>query len=254
MFLVFRIITFSPAILASMAFTTSALFSFWCESIQFKLQDGGNSNLFSDLHFGPFYQKKIAYVSADLPGDQEYLVQEQSCADWDTNSGDENTDASLKVVRAFAVMTLIIGGLLGILLWFRPCLAGRISPRLWRIVAAVYLLLVTPLQALTFLLFHSNACRDNPVVARLESDFARTDLYESECAWDQGSTANVFSVALWLATGITMLVVGEPRRPAPSPPETQTVTYQRQTLPDGTVAVQEVAVVKGTAVPPEQKV
>ena len=155
-----------------------------------------------------------------------------------------------------AIIALILGGLLAIILWFRPCLAGRISKQQWQAVAAVYMLLLTPMQALTFLLFSSDACTDNPVVAQLEQQVGRVgDLYESDCAWDQASTANVFGVALWLGTGLTMLWVGEPQRPVPQPPTTQTVTYQRETNADGTVAVQEVAVVKGTAVPPpDQKV
>lgn len=232
-----------------MAFTTSALFSFWCDSIQFKLQQGVDGNIYTDLHFGPYYQKKTEFVEAPV-GD--YLVQEQSCVDWTT---DANTDGSLKAVRAFGVMTLVIGGLLAVILWLRPCLGGRISRSQWQTVATICLLLVTPMQALTFLLFQSNACHENPVVELLEGNFGQPgDLYDSECAWDSGSTANVFSVALWLATGSSMLVLGEPQRPPLSPPETQTVTYQRETKPDGTTVVQEVAVVKGTVVSPEAKV
>ena len=127
-------------------------------------------------------------------------------------------------------------------------MAGRVSRGQWQTIAAIYMLVVTPMQALTFLLFSANACRDNPVVALLEQDAG--ELYDDDCAWDQGSTANVFGVALWFCTGIAMLWVGEPKPHVPPPAEMQTVSYQRQTMPDGTVAVQEVAVIKGTAVPP----
>ena len=232
-----------------MAFTTSMVYSFGCQSIQFELQaETPDGDLFSDLHLGPFYQKEIKYVESPDPS---YTVQKQSCVEW---KSDDNTDASLRLVRALAVITPAIGGLFAIVLWLRPCLAGRISTEVWRRIAIVYLVLVTPLQALTFLLFHSNGCRDNPVVTMMETDFNRPDLYDTHCTWDQGSTANVFSVVLWLATGIAMLVIGAPQRPEPGPPETQTVTYQRTTLPDGTVQIQEVAVVKGTAVASSEKV
>lgn len=238
---------FLPALVATMAFTTSALYTFWCDSIQFALQDSdADGDLFDELHFGPYYQKKAVYQETG-----NYITLQQTCVEWSINE-----DGKLKTVRALAIITLIIGGLLAIILWFRPCLAGRISRQQWQAVAAIYIILLTPMQALTFLLFDSNACRDNPVVAQLEEQAGRVgDLYESDCAWDQGSTANVFGAALWLGTGLAMLWVGEPQRPDPQPPTTQTVTYQRETQPDGTVAVQEVAVVKGIAVPsPDQKV
>jgi len=50
-----------------------------------------------------------------------------------------------------------------------------------------------------------------------------------------------------------MLVIGAPKRPVQGPAETQTVTYQKTTNPDGTSTVAEVAVVKGVAVPNPQK-
>lgn len=245
-----RTITFLPALLASFAFVTSFIFGFLCDSIQFELLPAErDSHLLTTLHLGPYYQKETRYVDA-APGNSDYMVQENNCVAWTSN---RNTDAALRLVRTLGVLAPLVGGLLAIVLWLRVCLVGRLSTRTWRIIAGVYLLVVTPLQALTFLLFRSNACRDNPVVAELEQEFAR-EVYNSRCAWDQGSTANVFSVALWLATGIVLLVVGAPQRPPPTPPQTQAVTYERTTLPDGTVAVQEVAVVKGTAVSPSPKV
>lgn len=196
---------------------------------------------FSDLHFGPFYQKETRYVDA---GVQSYVIQKQSCVEWTV---DENADGTWKLVRALAVITPIIGGLLLIVLWFAPFFPGRVvSQRTWRIIAALYILLVTPMQGLTFLFFQSNACHENPVVTSLEEDFGRSDLYTDLCEWDSGSTANVFSVALWLAAGIAMIVQGPPRMPEASPPEIQAVTYERATLSDGTNEVHEVSVVKRT--------
>ena len=222
---------------------TSFIYGFWCESIKFEVQVE-DSETFRDLHFGPFYQKETRY--RDAPGGR-YMVQESSCVDWTTDS---NTDGSLKAVRAFSIMAPAIGGLMLIVLWLGPCWRSRLFERYWRIIGLIYVLLVTSLQGLTFLFFSSNGCSDNPVVALIEEDFQRDDLYDSDCQWDQGSTANVFSTFLWFAAGATMLVLGKPNPPPPSPPETQTITYEQTTMPDGTTTVEKVDVVKGTAVPP----
>jgi hypothetical protein len=110
------------------------------------------------------------------------------------------------------------------------------------------MILLAPFQGLLFLLFQSNACQENPVVANIEEAFARVDLYEAECSWDAGSTANVFSVFLWFAAGVLLLVMGAPQWPEQPPVETQAVTYEQTVNPDGTTSVKEVAVVKGTAI------
>lgn len=220
-----RLIAFSPALLASMAFVTSYLYTFGCESIQFQTNnndnDNNSNNLVSDLHFGPFRQQETRYVPVNLPSggnndNNQYMVPQKSCVEWMSTNDDEvdnDRDAMLKLVRAFGILAPLFGGLLAIFLWLRICLAGRFSPRTWRIIAILYLAVIAPLQALTFLLFQSDyACQNNPVVAQIEYDFQRNDLFETEtCAWDQGSTANVFAVALWFATAIVLLIIGAPQ-------------------------------------------
>lgn len=231
--------------MATFAFTTSALFSFWCDSIKFVAQDEDN-DLISDLHFGPWYQKETRYVTDNtISSPRDVVEQERVCVEW---SADSNVDAAWKLVRVFSVIVPLVGGLLAIPLWFRPCLAGRLSSKAWRMIALVNVILLAPLQGLLFLLFQSNACQENLVIATIEEAFARDDLYETDCSWDQGSTANVFSVFLWFAAGVLLLVMGAPQRPEQPPVETQAVTYEQTVNPDGTTSVKEVSVVKGTAV------
>lgn len=237
---------FLPAVLASFGLVTSSLYSFQCESIKFEAQQ--ESDFYSDLHFSVFYQKETRYVESPAGS---YLIEQKSCVEWTT---DPNMDSTFKFVRVCAVLAPIIGGLLAIILWFRYCLAGRISKGAWRGIACIYAFFVAPLQGLTFLLYRSNACQDNSVVARMEEDFERNDLFQETCEWDEGSTANVFSVFLWFATAIAMLWVGTPVRPAQGPAEHQTVSYERNVLPDGSTAVHETVVVKGKAVEPSAKV
>jgi hypothetical protein len=107
------------------------------------------------------------------------------------------------------------------------------------------MVLVTSFQGLTFLVYPSSLCTDNPIIAMMGWEGS----FEPECAWDQGTTCNVISTVLWFLTGVCMLVQGPPQRPPPEPVETQAVTYQKTVNPDGTSTVAEVAVVKGVAVP-----
>jgi len=109
----------------------------------------------------------------------------------------------------------------------------------------VFIVVLPLFQGLTFLIYNSSLCTDNPVLAELG---VSAD-YSQECQWDGGSTSNAASVALWFLTGVAMVIVGCPKRPPRPPPETQAVTYQRTTNPDGTATVAQVGVVKGTAVP-----
>lgn len=110
----------------------------------------------------------------------------------------------------------------------------------------VFLVVLPLFQGLTFLIYNSSFCTDNPILAL----YGVSDDYSSECQWNQGSTANVVSVVLWFLTGVAMMVVGCPQRPVRPPPETQAVAYQQTTGPDGTSTVSQVGVVKGTTVPP----
>lgn len=144
-----------------------------------------------------------------------------------------------------SIIAPIIGGLLTVGLWLAPCWY-RFQHGSWRSLAIFFLVFMTLFQGLTFLIYSSSMCLDNPVLAMSGS----SDLHSSECSWGQGSTSNAISVVLWFLTGAAMLAVGCPERPPRGPPETQTVTYQQTTNPDGTTTVSEVAVVKGTAVPP----
>ena len=234
-----------PAVFASLAFVTSFLFSFWCESVKF-IPDPSQNVSVPDLHFGPWYQRKQETVEDSVGGDPRYFIQNK-CVEYPGNFG---VDSSWKTARAFSVMAPIIGGLGAFVLWLAPCLYFM-NEATWRLLAIIFIVVVTLFQGLTFLFFKSDACKDNLVVDQFET-LGDGNLYPDECEWDEGSTANVLSVVLFFLTGVTMLILGAPVRPPRPPPETQTVTYQRTELPDGGHTVTEVKVVKGTAVPQEK--
>ena len=183
-------------------------------------------------------------------GDKTRIVTRKNCIDW---QHDPTIDSKWKTVKAFTIISAILGGFLTIPLWFTPCLAGRISENTWRAVAIAFTVVLTLFQGLTFLIFKSNACNSNAAVNNIHESLNLL-FYEEECDWDSGSTANVIAVICWFLTGIFMLFTGPPQSPERAPPQTQTVTYQQEINEDGTQTVTETKVVKGEAIPaPEQE-
>jgi len=241
----YRCLHLLPAIFATLAFMTAFLFSFWCESIKFTLNETAQVDAPS-LHFGPWYQRQQAVEEEGVGGESRFFIRNKCVA----YPGSVSVDSSWKTTRAFSIMAPIIGGLGAFVLWLAPCLYF-LNESSWRSLAIIFIVVVTLFQGLTFLFLKSNACKDNLIVAQFEN-LGDGSLYPDECEWDEGSTTNVISVVLFFLTGVTMLILGVPVRPPRPPPETQTVTYQRTELPDGGHTVTEVNVVKGVAVPQEK--
>jgi hypothetical protein len=225
-----------PAVLASFAIMTSFLFSFWCESIKFTALV--SSEDLPDIQAGVWYVRDTE--RQEIAG--KYVVREV-CVDYPSGT---DLDSEWRTVRAFSIITGVIGGILTFVLWLSPCLYF-LSDSTWRSVALLFIVVMTLFQGITFLLFRSVACTDSPILDALGA----TALYDDECEWDSGSTANVFSTVLWFCTGIAMLALGAPQRPERPPTETQTVTYQQTENPQGGTTVVQVNVVKGTVVPKE---
>lgn len=228
--------------MASMAFMCSSLYSFWCES--FEIQPMG----MEPVKFGPWYRRDTVVQEIGIGGGDPYyrtvntcvLLEDEYSIDW---------DSKWKTARAFGVLAPLWGGLLTVVLWFAPCLYF-LSAAQWQAVALNFSVIATLFQGLTFLIFQSSLCDDPSELLLFWS--AAVPGETDGCQWEGGSTANVFSISLWFLTGVAMMAVGVPERPPRPPPETQTVTYQKTTNPDGTTTVAEVAVVKGTALPANQ--
>lgn len=182
---------------------------------------------------GPWYTAATVDVQVG-----QYIVPQQTCGAFPQGI---EADSKLKTVRAFTIITPIIGGLLTFSLWLAPCLY-LYSASSWKCTALTFMVLLTTFQGLTFLIFQSSLCTGSYLSVSL-----------GECQWDQGSTANVLSVIFWFLTGLAMLAVGVPERPERPPTETQAVTYEKTTNPDGTTTINEVNVVKGTYVPQAQE-
>jgi hypothetical protein len=235
----FRCLGLLPAVLASFAFMTSFISSFWCESIKFTALESSQDR--PDIRAGIWYIQDTELQ--EIAG--KYVVREV-CVEYPSGT---DLDSEWKTVRAFTIITPVIGGILTVGLWIAPCLYF-LNETTWRSVALLFIVVITLFQGLTFLLFESVACTDSPILDFLGA----TELYEDECEWDSGTTANVVSTVLWFCTGLAMLALGAPQRPERPPTETQTVTYQQTENPEGGTTVEQVNVVKGTAVPKEESI
>lgn len=233
----FRLLSLLPAILASFALILSFVSNFWCESIKFTALE--RSNDLPDIRAGIWYRQDTQLQ--EIGGG--YFVVRDVCVDYPSGT---DLDSEWKTVRAFTIITPVIGGILTVALWIAPCLYF-FNDTTWRSVALLFIVVMTLFQGLTFLLFQSVACTDSPLLGFLGA----TELYDNECEFDSGSTANVVSTVMWFCTGLAMLALGPPQRPERPPAETQTVTYQKTENPEGGATVVEVNVVKGTAVPKE---
>jgi len=224
-----------PACIAALAFATSFVSGFYCQTIQFAPLSGTGG---VELQMGPWYARGEVQVSTA----GGYYVTNYVCTSLPTGTV---VDSKLKTVRAFTIISPLFGGFLTIGLWLAICFGRGIPTPTWNCWAGLFLVMMPLYQGLTFLILDSSFCLNNTALAS-------TGLYSGECQWGQGSTANVISVILWFFTGVSMLVLGAPpsRRPDPNgPAETQTVTYERTENKDGTASIQQVAVVKGTTVP-----
>jgi hypothetical protein len=237
----------------------SCIGSFFCETVQFTA-DGEWVGDFDfepkDIQLGPWTQKDTVLVSRNVGGETYYFVRDV-CTSY---SGSVDVDSKWKAVRAFSIMTPIIGGLLAFLLLMNNC-TYYLSLRTWTNVMVLFLTIMPLFQGLSFLLLKSNACAVNPLLsanpspdsvsAETWTQWIKTAYPDEKCSWDVGMTLNVISTILYFSTACCMYFVGVPTRPPQAPPETQEVTYERQVAPDGTVKVVETNIVKGTAVPAE---
>jgi hypothetical protein len=241
-------------LLGTFAFIFSFLYAFWCESIKFEPAEGSEAET---LRFGPWYKLETVVETVDVSGGPRYFVRD-TCQNYPSHT---DIDSKWKAARAFTVMAPLIGGLLTAVLWFNNCLY-RLSDGAWKYLAvAGFMVIVTLFQGLTFLFLNSSACEQMPLIDegaaadenQVQVNEYLAENYADECEWDTGSTLNAVAVALYFVTGVVMLRQGAPKRPAVAPPETQQVTYQKTENPDGTTVVQEVQVIKGTAVPPPEQ-
>lgn len=238
-------IGFLPILAALVAWTNHAVFSYFCDTIQYG--DGA-------LELGVWYFKESEVGEVNLgPGgifvDPQYA--ERDTCTWIPNDLDK--DASWKFTRA---MTIIIGFLGGI--WIVAMVFSKIVNCLRMSINKISYFMsgfLAILQALCFLFLNSNAC-SLPVDELLNVVSDTTLSFDEDCEWNTGMRTNVVAVVFWALSGVLVYVTDTYCKPAPMGrhEEEQIVTYEKTVNPDGTAVVTKTGVViKGTSVPePEE--
>jgi hypothetical protein len=240
------LLAFLPAFVATLALILSFASNFWCETISFPPRMefvDNNKNNFTDDNgmmpvqtFGPFFSRELVLSRQHNSPMMmmNYYHESYQCVALPQSVA---LDGKWITTQAFAIITVIVGVITTIYTWLLPCFYA--STARWKAMAFIFIL-CSFFQGLTLLLLSSAACYDNDVINSLQP------YYSSTCEWNWGARTNVASVILWILSGVLMaFVISPPSRVPLPPPETQTVSYNKNY--DGTIS--EVAVVKGTYLP-----
>eukprot|EP00536_Pseudo-nitzschia_multiseries_P012762 jgi/Psemu1/68451/estExt_Genemark1.C_5050032 len=231
---------FLPSIFATAAIILGTAANIYCETVMFP-QVEGNDGLV--LFAGPFSYR--GSKSAEWGG--EAFVY-SACRNYDyleKRLGFEYTlDATTKAVRAFSIITPLLG-----LLWIIGACCGlcrSVSESRWKSLGFLFVFTAV-CQGLTLMVQSSSICRNNPAVRYLEAnepDLAGT--FPAECEWAGGFKLSIVAVVLWILAGACAYALPPPLVVRERPRQEQTVTYTQN--PDGTVEEAHLTIVKGAAV------
>lgn len=239
--------------MATLAFMTSALGNFWCETIVFYPETGSNSSI-PDLYFGPWYLRETQYQTTTGTNGQPMILAKNVCVDYPNGTP---MDSKWKTVKAMSILVLILSAFPILGLYIAPCY-GHLNSS-WNMIAIFFSVFITLLQGLCFLwLQDGSACDAFTPLYGLSSntevqDSMLSTTYPNRCELSGGSKSAISATVLFFCTGLAMIALGAPKIEPRAPPQTQEVIYQKTQNPDGTSTVQEVNVIKGTAVHGQQK-
>jgi hypothetical protein len=229
-------------VFAAIALLCGAPANLYCETFSFTDENDSTNKVYVGV-FGYRTKKKIEV------GDKTFI--QSYCANYDELTDDfgykYDVDSKWKTTKAFAIMSVTLGGIFLILGCIAPCCA--LSPGKWMFLGIMFILTCL-FQGLTLLSLDSNICLDNPAANFLEERRFVGLEFPEECDWEAGFRLNIASVAMWFAAAVTVFMLPPPTKYPVEPPQTQEVTYQQRVNPDGTTTVQETGVVKGTNVLP----
>ena len=183
-----------PALLAAVAFLFSLLANFWCRLVKYDPESPGT---FGTAHFGIFSYSQLSSVEFSW-GDGQFTT-ESECAAYNENI---DLDDAWRAAQAFAIISTIIGAIVSICLWLVPCFSRLTSDGIWTVLTAVCLFLLPFCQGLTFLLFQSQICKDNPVLGL----FGALGIYKDSCQLSSGGFLNIAAIIVWFLAGVFMAV------------------------------------------------
>lgn len=224
---------FVPGIFGATAWILGMLGCVWCKFLKFQQID--NTDAGTELHFGIwYYQWWEPYEN--INNDTVIL---EKCNNYPSEM---DIDSKWKSARAFSTMALIIGGCVTFWVFFIPC--GLSSKHIK--ATGVLLMLCCLFQGLALLLLNSNACKNNALVAELETQLLKSpdegNVYKDECTLSKGANCTIAATVFWFLAAVVMCRINPPPH-GPIPQQTQ----------EAVEVVSTPVVVKGEQVPMDAK-
>jgi hypothetical protein len=220
----YSLLSFFPAISAAAAMVLGWMQNFSCDTIQFEQTRDGDRG-YGNLHTGPFsYRLRLFYIDAMNSGtgtnattntntttttasSNGWLVDTcRSYQDLTDELGFEyDIDAMTRAVQAFAVIAVAVGGVCVVCICLYPF--GRRRNRcLWKAYGTM-MVCAGIFQGLTLLVIQSSICTNNPVLQVFEdAGWAIRTRYVGECQSGSGYNCGIASTALWVVSGILMIL------------------------------------------------
>jgi hypothetical protein len=250
--------SFLPAILSLTAIIIGTAANFYCQTVQFVPDTAATDSL--TLYASPWSYMTAGGGSDWQDDDNSFTTttcRYYSYLEEDSVGGFQYTvDGTTKAVRAFSIMTPVVGALLVVGTCLGPCSTSSSSyfgrPGRWRTIG-ILLVVTAVLQGLTLLVTRSSICTDNPAVQFLDAiaySSPSSGTFPGQCDPSAGYGLNVAAVVCWVLAGVFAIVFPPPAGgvvPAAHPPQEQTVTYVQNPV-DGTVQEAHVTVVRGRPV------
>jgi hypothetical protein len=239
------VLFYLPGIFATVAIIFGTAANFVCETVKF-VQEQGNAD--ATFFASPWNFRTEGAIQVN---DQIWVY--NTCQYYsslaDDTGFDFTVDAKTKTVRAFSIMTPIIGGLLLLMACLGPC--RTVPPSQWKCLGYMFIML-SVFQGLTLMVQSSSICNNNPVMQYFDvvaNNLA--DTFPDTCEMATGYALNITAVICWFLAGVLAITCPSPVVFPSEPPQQQTVTYTQNF--DGTVNETNVAVIKGQPVTEQVK-
>eukprot|EP00339_Tiarina_fusa_P014966 CAMPEP_0117020020 /NCGR_PEP_ID=MMETSP0472-20121206/15272_1 /TAXON_ID=693140 ORGANISM="Tiarina fusus, Strain LIS" /NCGR_SAMPLE_ID=MMETSP0472 /ASSEMBLY_ACC=CAM_ASM_000603 /LENGTH=223 /DNA_ID=CAMNT_0004725115 /DNA_START=146 /DNA_END=817 /DNA_ORIENTATION=- len=186
-----------------MAFVLGGMGNFWCETVEFALPNGDMT-----LYANAWSYRTIAVAEFN---DDYYVF--NVCKTYraiDIDFGFEYTvDAKTSTVRAFAIITVVVGALAICIAYMLPC-TRNLNPAMWKMMGLL-LIATTFFQGMTMLVLRSSICLDHPLIQFLDEEFPRVgERFPESCQLSSGFRQIIASVVLWFSAGAMTLVLSPP--------------------------------------------
>jgi hypothetical protein len=218
-----------PIVFSVIALLLGAPGSIYCKTFSFTDENNSNNKVYVGI-FG--YRSKEALYVEDFNGDVDIYIRTY-CAPYndlkDYYEFEYDVDTKWTATKAFAIISVTLGGILSIFSCCAPCVS--VNPKLWKLLGIGFLL-VCLFQGLSLLSLQSDVCTNNPIINALEQT-RRPFNFPEKCDWDVGYKLIISSVALWFLAAFTVLVLPAPEKyPHDDPFETP---QQKEAAYDATV-------------------